>query len=147
MAAIPWMLLAFGLGALLPLQTAVNGRLGVQLGSPAAAACVSFAVGTLSLLIYLLVARQPLPWQHTGGPLWIWLLGGLFGACYVSLIIVLVPRLGMALSFGLLIGGQMALALLIDHFGLLGTATHPVNGPRLLGAGLVVAGVALIRRY
>jgi transporter family-2 protein len=141
------MLLAFTLGALLPLQTAINGRLAAQLGSPYSAACVSFAVGAGSLFLVLLSTRQPLPWQHAGGPWWMWLLGGLIGACYVSLIIVLVPKLGMALSVALLIGGQMALALLIDHAGWLGSPQHALNGPRLLGAGLIVAGVALIRKF
>ena len=146
-AAIPWMLLAFTLGALLPLQTAVNGRLSLQIGSAYSAACVSFAVGAVSLFLYLLASRQPLPWQHAGGPWWMWLLGGLIGACYVSLIIVVVPRLGMAMAFSLLVGGQMALALLLDHTGWLGTAPHPLNLPRLAGAGLIVAGVALIRKF
>ena len=75
------------------------------------------------------------------------LLGGLIGACYVSLIIVVVPRLGMAMAFSLLVGGQMALALLLDHTGWLGTAPHPLNLPRLAGAGMIVAGVALIRKF
>jgi transporter family-2 protein len=37
-------------------------------------------------------------------------------------------------------------SLVLDHFGWVGFAQHPVSLPRLAGALLVVAGVALIRR-
>jgi transporter family-2 protein len=58
-----------------------------------------------------------------------------------------VPRFGVALTFSLLIAGQMIATLPIDHFGFLGTPVREINLPRLLGVALVILGVILIRRY
>lgn len=144
---LPWMALAFVLGAFLPLQAGINGLLRGQVGSPITAAFISFAVGTLCLLAVLLAARQPLPLPTRANFGSVWLLGGALGAAYVCLIIVLLPRLGAALTFGLVVAGQMTLALLLDHQGWLGAARHAVNAPRLAGVAAIVLGVVLIRRY
>ncbi len=144
---LPWMALAFLLGAFLPLQAGINGVLRQQVGSPVAAAFVSFAVGTLCLLLVLLASRQPLPIPSSKTFGSVWLLGGALGAAYVALIIVLLPRLGAALTFGLVVAGQLTLALLLDHQGWLGAARHAINAPRLAGAAAIVLGVVLIRRY
>lgn len=141
------MAVAFAIGAMLPLQATVNNLLRQQLGSPVAAAAVSFAVGTLCLLIALLALRQPLPLPTAASFNWTWLVGGAIGACFVCLVIVVTPRLGVALSFALIVAGQMALALALDHYGWLGAARHAVNLPRAIGAVSIVLGVMLIRRY
>ena len=52
-----------------------------------------------------------------------------------------------AMTFGLVVAGQMLVSLAFDHFGLLGVEEKPVNIPRILGALLVAAGVVLIRRF
>jgi transporter family-2 protein len=46
---------------------------------------------------------------------------------------------------GLAIAGQLIGSLALDHLGALGLAPHPMSGWRLLGAGLLLAGVVLIR--
>ena len=43
--------------------------------------------------------------------------GGLLGAFYVGATIVLSPRLGAATLFGVIVAGQMATAVVLDHFG------------------------------
>lgn len=140
-------LLALLAGAFLPLQAGINGQLKNFLGHPAQAALVSFGVGTLVLLAYLLVTRTPLPAHAGGAAWWMWVLGGVLGATYVTLIVTLTPLLGVALTFGLIVAGQMGAALLFDHFGWLGYAQHPANAMRLIGAALIVAGVVVIRRF
>jgi len=144
---LPWMALAFVMGAVLPLQAGFNGLLRQQVGSPVTAAFISFAVGTLCLLAVLIATRQPLPLPTKQSFGAIWLLGGALGAAYVCLIVVLMPRLGAALTFGLVVAGQMTLALLLDHQGWLGAVRHAVNAPRLAGIAAIVLGVVLIRRY
>jgi transporter family-2 protein len=71
--------------------------------------------------------------------------GGLFGAIFIGLAIVLIPQLGAATFFALLIAGQMLGSITFDHFGVLGVPVHPVSAIRLAGAVLLVAGVILIR--
>jgi transporter family-2 protein len=141
-------IMAFISGAILPIQATINFRLSKNVGGPIIAAFVSFAVGTIGLLIYLISSRQ-LNFRelflHTS-PWWIWI-GGLLGTFYVAAIIMLVPRLGVALAFSLVVAGQTITALIFDHFGLLGITVQPISIGKIIGALLLVAGVILIRNY
>ena len=73
--------------------------------------------------------------------------GGFAGAFYVAAVIVLVPRIGGALTFGLVVTGQLTFSVLIDHFGLLGLPAHAFNWQRLAGILFIIGGVLLIRNY
>jgi bacterial/archaeal transporter family-2 protein len=135
-------------GAILPVQATINFRMSKQVGGPIVSAFVSFAVGTIGLLIYLVASKQfnfreiiaqPSPW-------WIWI-GGLLGAVYVSSVVVLVPKLGVALAFSLIIAGQMIMAIIFDHFGWLGLAIKEISPGKIIGVLLLVAGVVLIRKF
>lgn len=142
-----FLLLALLAGALMPTQAAINNRLATYVQSPVMAAFVSFVVGTLALLGYLLASGAS--WQALGqarqAPAVAWA-GGLCGAFFVAAVVWLAPRLGVALTFSILVAGQMLATLAIDHYGFLGIPVREVNLPRLLGVVLVILGVFLIRR-
>jgi transporter family-2 protein len=142
------LVLALLSGAALAVQAAINAQLRVVLGTPVLAALASFVVGTVVLAAFALVTRggRPDAPAVAGAPWWVWA-GGVIGAVYVTLTVILVPRLGPALLFGTIVAGQMLAALVLDHYGLLGVPTHPVNAGRLAGALLLIAGVVLIRRF
>src|ERR1043165_6788536 len=110
---IAFIIMALLLGAILPLQATINTRLSKIVGGPVVSAFVSFSVGTIGLLLYLLITRQikidTIPFRESSW--WMWV-GGLLGAFFVAGIVVLLPRLGVALSFSLVVAGQMAIALL-----------------------------------
>lgn len=135
-------------GAALTVQVACNTQLRVQLGSPAVATLCSFLVGSLALVAYLVASREPLPAtaRLAAAPWWSWI-GGLLGGAYVFATIILAPRLGSAPMFGAIVAGQMASAVLVEHFGVLGVAAHPASWPRAAGVALIVAGVIVIRRW
>ena len=136
-------LVAVLIGAILPLQGLVNARLGTHVGGPVVAAFVSFLVGTVMLGLYLLATRTPVALQGSLKlPAWVWA-GGVFGAIYVACFTVLVPRIGAAGMICLAVLGQVTASLLLDQFGVL-QAPRPVDGLRLLGALLVLAGVVLV---
>jgi transporter family-2 protein len=78
-------------------------------------------------------------------PWYAWL-GGAYGAVYVAIAAYAAPKIGIASLITIGIAGQIAIALLLDHYGLLGLPREPVNLGRVLGAILVVAGVVLVRR-
>ncbi len=140
-------LLALVAGAGLPLQAGVNAALREHVGRPEWAALLSFAVGLAGLAAWCAALRLPPPTLGAAAraPWWTWT-GGLVGAFYVSALVVLTPRIGVATALALSVAGQMAAALAIDHLGLLGVATRHVSAGRILGAALLVAGVVLIRR-
>ena len=139
--------LALAAGVLLPVQAGVNAQLRSAVGSPLTAALVSFLVGTAGLVTAAVIFRAPMTLRAAwaDSPWWQWV-GGLIGALYVIATIVLAPRLGAATLVAAVVAGQMIASLLLDQYGLLGFPTHPINGLRALGAGLVVVGVILVQR-
>lgn len=131
-------------GALLALQAGVNTQLRVGLGDAGLAALVSFAVGTAALALYVVVRSPTLPDAAALArlPWWFWT-GGLLGALYVATVTVIAPRLGAATLTTLVVAGQLAMALALDHFGLVGFARRPVDLARIAGVALVVGGALL----
>ncbi|MFO1427718.1 MAG: DMT family transporter [Steroidobacteraceae bacterium] len=138
-------LMALLAGAGLIVQLGMNARLGAAFGNPIPAVFVNFAVGLVGLLAYLFVTRVPVPAreQLAGAPAWAWL-GGLIGAFYVVAATIVGPRVGAVMLLSLTLTGQMLASLVIDHYGLLGFAAHPVTPLRLLGVAFLFAGVGLL---
>ena len=142
-----FILMALALGAILPMQAAINARLAKTAGSPVMAAFISFAVGTLALMIFLLITGQfQFKFISSTSPWWLWT-GGILGTFFVAGIVVLLPRLGVVLSFSLVLAGQMFAAILFDQFGLLGLAVREISPGKIIGAILLIVGVVLIRKY
>ncbi len=140
--------LAFLCGAVFPTQAALNSQMTKFVGHPVLAALLSFLTGLIGLFLYAVIAKLPLSSlaQAKNAPWYIWL-AGLLGAFYISTVIVLIPRLGFALTFGLIVAGQMAISLLFDHYGILHTPIREISIGRIIGALLLVAGVILIRKF
>ncbi len=136
--------LALGIGVAMAIQTALNTQLRSYLHSPLQAAFLSFLVGTILLALMLLLQNQPKPslQQLSQIPWFLWL-GGFLGVYAISLSIYTAPKLGFLTLSGLIIFGQLAMSLLLDHFGWLGTEKMPVNWQRLLGAIIIFVGVML----
>lgn len=130
-------------GSLGAVQTAVNGRLGQAMGSALAAALVSFLIGTAGLAVVNLVSRPRL--RRTGPIPWWLLSGGLMGAAFVLVNAYNAPVLGTSLAVSVVLLGQVAAGLILDHRGWLGVARRPATWQRLAGAALVLLGVALVR--
>ncbi len=133
-------------GALTALQGPTNARLAGAVNSPVNAALVSFAVGTVALMIVAAVlqsrpdvaAARALPWTS-------WL-GGLYGAVFVVAAAYAVPKLGVATTVTLMVAGQMLLSLVLDHFGFMGMPRQPVSPARIAGVMMLIGGVLLVRR-
>jgi len=133
---------------LVPVQAVLNTKMGRALGDPVFAALISFSVGTVSLFIYALVVQIDLGSirQASGLPWMVWVAGCL-GAVFVAATIILTPKLGAALTFSLVVAGQLLMAVLMDHFGAFGIQTQPMSWMRLVGIGLITVGVVLIRKF
>ncbi|MFC4689908.1 DMT family transporter [Dokdonia genika] len=135
-------------GAVLPVQVGLNVQLGKSVHQPIFAAFASFLVGTIGLFMYLLVLKfdfSTLGLTKTVSPV-VWI-AGLLGAFYVAAVIMLAPKLGTALTFVLVVAGQMTVSLVLDHFGLLGLPVKQINWQRLVGVAFLVVGVLLIRKF
>ena len=48
---------------------------------------------------------------------------------------------------GLAVTGQMAVGIVLDHFGALGLERHPISPGRVAGIALLIIGVFLLKRF
>jgi transporter family-2 protein len=138
--------LALGAGVSVAVQQVLNGALRTALGSPAWAGFASYLGGLMTMIVVLIALGERLPtWKAVADtPWWTWS-GGVLGGVFILLMILLLPSLGAATLIALVVAGQMAAAITLDHFGAFGLATHPISLSRLLGAALLIAGVVLIK--
>src|SRR3982751_5352761 len=137
------MLMTLLVGALMPVQAILNTRLGRQIGGPLMGSLMSFFVGLICLFILNLAINYSAVTQlkpSTTGPWYIWL-GGLLGAIFVGYITWVNQRQGMALTFALVVSGQIFISLIIDHYGLLGSTIKQITMEKAVGAVLIVAGL------
>ena len=149
MTTLHWLgllLLAVIAGAVVPFQSAINANLTRGLGHPLWATLVSLLVSIVVLLPIMLAMRLPLPSLAfiSKAPLWMWA-GGAFGVCFISLALMLLPKLGASGFIALALAGQVVASLVLDHFGWFGLVERQMTLPRVLGAVLLMAGVALIQ--
>jgi transporter family-2 protein len=141
-----YVLFAVAAGAGVAVQAAVNARLRVALGAPVWAAVAQFAVGLAVLALVALAGRYALP---TGAhlaraPWWTWI-GGVFGATFILMSVIVTPRVGAAVMLAGVIVGQLAAAVAIDHYGWFGADVIPISWPRVTGVLLLAGGVLLLR--
>lgn len=132
-------------GMALATQAPINGALARSLGSPVAAAAVSFGVGLVFLIGLTLALNGPQPFAKLVLTPWWQLAGGLLGAFYVSAVLWGVSTLGVVSTMAALILGQMGMALLLDGAGLFGLAVQALTAQRIAAAVLVAAGLVLSR--
>jgi bacterial/archaeal transporter family-2 protein len=82
----------------------------------------------------------------TAAPLSAWL-GGIFGAVYAMVTVILARHVGAATLIALVVTGQLLCSVLLDHFGVLGFDTRPATLWRVAGCGLMVSGFFLIWKF
>lgn len=144
MSAAVALVVAIVVGGLIALQAPVNSGLGRAVGDLPAAA-VSFLIGTVVLVLLASVVGGG--WSRVGEVRhvgWTYLAGGLLGAAYVGTSLVTVRALGVGGVTAATIAGQLAAALVVDQFGLLGVEQRGITPLRLAGALLLAAGTALV---
>lgn len=146
--AVFFILLAVLAGMAVPIQASLNARLASSLGHEVPAAVIALGLGCVTLFVFMLVTGVPLTsfaalkTTPVG-----YMIGGFFGAMFVGSMVFTVPRIGVALSLALTVGGQMIVALVIDHFGWLGMEQKEFSVVRLIGAVLITLGVVLIKGF
>jgi bacterial/archaeal transporter family-2 protein len=139
--------LALVAGASVVIQQVLNANLRSELNSAVWSGFMSYLLGVLCMVGLAIMLREPIPSAGVVAriPWWAWS-GGLFGAIFIGLSILVAHQLGAATLIALLVTGQMTASIIIDHFGWLGLTQKPVDPARLIGVGLLIGGVVLIRR-
>lgn len=141
-------LAAFIMGAFMPLQAGINARLRVSLGEPLMASLVSFCVGSLAIVLYILASRTALPSlaAAASAPWWSWV-GGMLGACFVVGSVLLAYKVGATALMAWSITGSLLASVLLDHLGLVGFTVREISWQRLAGVALLLSGAWLVNEY
>ena len=132
-------------GIAVALQPSINGRLAQRIGT-VESSCISFAVGTLALFAIVLIGGRLGNLRGISDARWWELTGGFLGAIFVTLTIVIVPRIGTASAMAAAIAGQLIAGLLLDQYGFFGFRTIALDGKRALGVTLLMIGAGLVFR-
>ncbi len=111
-----------------------NGN--VSLPSPLDRPAVLVVIG-VAMLVTLVLSIRGLPLYYAGT--------GLFGLAFLSGAAFLVPKIGISVFVSAQIAGTLITAVILDHFGVLGAASHHVSFARIAGVGALLTGVLLIR--
>ena len=143
-----YIVVALAIGLLLPLQVGINTELAQRVSSPITAAFISFAIGTIGLMILLWASRAPWPdWITVSSfPKWLFL-GGLIGAFAVFGGIISGPKIGLLSLVALVLTGQLVASLIMDHNGWLGFPIRELSLGRISGSILLLIAVILIHKY
>ena len=132
------------IGGLLAVQGSINSQLGSYLKHPLQASFTNFLVGTIALLLMNLILRTEIPKANvlTQVPIYLFF-GGILGAIFVSSVVILIPKIGVATMLGATIGGQMIVASIIDHFGWFNVSPQPISIGKIIGIACLIIGVFL----
>jgi transporter family-2 protein len=131
-------------GAVIATQSPTNAALGRSIGD-LRAVVVNFLVGGIAIVVVALVVGGGLG-GISGDPVRWHYLGGLAGAGFVTVAVLTVRPLGVTLQTAAIIVGQLAMAAIVDHYGLLGVEVRPLTAVHAGGLGLLAAGVAILAK-
>lgn len=125
----------------------MNGALRVALVNPWLASLVSFLPIVALLACVFICLPHPLPGEKDVAAMPWWApLGGVIGAFAVVAGLMFVDKAGAGAFAGLLITANFLMSLAVDRFGWFGMPVHELTGRRMIGAALMVGGIALITR-
>lgn len=139
-------LVAILAGAANPFQSTTNGQLNKQLGHPVWAGIAVYATGLTGMLLIQAFTRESLPAGRVGAVNWWAWTGGLISILSTLAGLMLVQKLGAGIFTSLSVTASLVVSVLLDQFGLLGLRQHSASPGRLLGCGLLIAGVWLVSR-
>jgi transporter family-2 protein len=126
----------------------MNGALRGALTNPWLASLVSFLPIVAFLAVVVLCQPRPMPTAEGVAAMPWWApLGGLVGAFAVVAGLLFVNQVGAGTLAGLTITANILMSLVIDKYGWFGMEVHPLGVGRVIGAVLMVAGIALISKF
>jgi bacterial/archaeal transporter family-2 protein len=131
-------------GVAVGLQAPVSGTIGQRLGGASSSLIVHISGAVLSAILLFLRGGErirdwtSLPWYMLGS--------GIFGVILFQTINWTFPRLGVSVMVALIIIGQLTTGLVIDHFGLLGTAVRHIDLTRIIGLFVLMLGGYLMTK-
>ena len=134
---------AFIMGMTMSIYLPMNSSVSKHLGSSITANITFFLAALITSIVILFLFGDPGSVSKVNNvPIYLYLTG------FISAIIVLgttvfIPYLGARKFFILLVAGQIVMAIVVSHYGILESPSDPINVRKLLGASLVIAGAMI----
>ncbi|MEX1348993.1 MAG: DMT family transporter [Desulfobacterales bacterium] len=110
------------------------------LGSAITANVIFFFFALFTAILIFLIFGQFTTIHHLKEVPSILYITGVISAFVVLGSTILIPHIGARKFFILLIAGQVLMAIVVSHFGLLESPKDPVNMKKMIGAILVLTG-------
>ena len=134
------------LGVVLTVHLSMNGKVGAVIGNPRVGNALFWCIGAITAIAIGLSGWQSgaLSGLRQVNPLL--LTAGAMGATLVFGIAWIIPQIGAQQLTVWLFTGQILSAMLLSHFGWLGSPVQPVTITNILGALLMIGGVFLATR-
>lgn len=131
------------LGIVLAVHLAMNGRVGAALSNPRVGNAVFWSIGALTAILIGLTGWRTgaLDGLKTISP--VLLTAGALGACLVFAIAWMLPNVGARFMFITLIAGQILGGMILSHFGWLGSPVERITLTNVVGALIMLVGVAV----
>ena len=123
-----------------------NAALSKSLNQPWLTAIFMLGMNALIFLIIGLARNEiamPSVEQMKGVPWWAWF-GGATSSFIIASQLFTSEKIGAGRYVGFVVTAGIVTSILLDHFALVGFERHSAGLWRILGGGLMVAGVALV---
>lgn len=132
------------IGFLITIMVTFNGVLDSYLSSYFSLLIIH-VVGLVTLIIILVLKREKLNIGR-GIPIYLFS-GGAIGVIMVFLNNLCFAKLGASLTLALGVFGQLLLAAFIDHFGLFSMKVYKFRKKKVIGFGIILAGIIVMTIY
>lgn len=141
----PLLLLSVFLGVVLTVHLAMNGMVGAAIGNPRVGNAVFWCIGAVMAMIIGLTGWQSGALSGIGQVNPLLLTAGAMGASLVFGIAYLIPRVGAGPFTYALLAGQIISAMVLSHYGWLGSPREPITPMGITGVVVLVIGIILTR--
>ncbi len=132
------------LGVVLAVHLAMNSQVGLTLNNPQMGNAIFWCIGAVTAVIIGLTQWEPEVFTRLKDvPLWL-LTAGAIGAALVFGIAWIIPQIGAAPAFLLMIAGQVIAGMVMSHYGFLGAPVEPISITKILGALMLIGGAGLV---
>ncbi|MGD8228308.1 MAG: DMT family transporter [Desulfobacteraceae bacterium] len=144
MEKLPFVLLVIGAAIANGFQAPINAALSKFTGT-VESSCISFSVGALSLFVLSVIIGRGSILKFAQAPPYLWI-GGFVGALLVTVMLIVVTKIGAAVTISSVITGQMIAGLIIDQIGFLGVPKNPIDVYRVGGIVFLAIGIRLLMK-
>ncbi|WP_341278693.1 DMT family transporter [Paenibacillus sp. FSL H8-0537] len=130
-------------GACITLQGIANTRISGSIGTWQAATLTQFTGFFVAFIILMCVGAGK--WREFRQVKPLYLAGGSFAAIIIFSNVTAIQQIGVTLMVSMLLIAQLGMTFIIETNGFFGLKKQKINGAQLIGIGMMISGVFLLK--